>query len=169
MDAQQQIKAWFDQFNRRFHAAVPNIIAETATEYFQDSFNKQAWDHVPWKPLNAKYAKRKTRGRGRILTASGILQRSIRPTLINENKVVITAGNSKTPYARVHNEGLRVTGTRKVRNYTNKNFMGKGKPVKIKSHTRTVNYQMPKRQFMGHSIYLNAAIIDRLKQAFKQK
>jgi phage gpG-like protein len=169
MNAQQQINNWFNSFEHKFEVAVPNIIAETATEYYQEAFNKQAWDNVPWQPLNEKYAKKKTRGRGRILTASGILQRSIRPTEVNANRVVITAGNSKTPYARVHNEGLRVSGTRNVRNYTNKNFMGKGKPVRIKAHSRTVNYQMPKRQFMGHSVYLNDALKDRLIKAFNKK
>ncbi len=168
MNAQQQINDWFNRFEHKFETAVPTIIAETATEYFQEAFNKQAWDKTPWEPLNKKYASKKTRGKGRILTASGILQRSIRPTEVTANKIVITGGNSKTPYARVHNEGLRVSGSRNVRNYTNKNFMGKGKPVKIKAHTRTVNYQMKQRQFMGHSIYLNQAIRDRLTLAFKK-
>lgn len=169
MNAQQQINAWFQTFDHRFQVAVPNIIAETATEYFQEAFNKQAWNNVSWQALNKNYESKKTRGRGRILTASGILQRSIRPTVVSASRIVISAGNSKTPYARAHNEGLKITGTRRIRNYTNKNFMGKGKPVKIKAHTRRVNYQMPKRQFMGHSIYLNTILIDRLTLTFNKK
>src|SRR5690606_33732499 len=132
---EQQINAWFNKFEHRFNSAVPNIVAETAVEFFQDTFKKQAWDNVPWQPLSPKYAVKKNRGRGRILTASGILQRSIRPSMVKPERVRISAGNSKVPYARIHNEGLTVKGTAKVRPFTNRNFMGKGKPVKIKAHT----------------------------------
>ena len=168
MKYEQQINAWFNNFEHRFNSTVPNIIAETAVEYFQDSFKKQAWDNVPWQPLSPKYAAKKSRGRGRILTASGILQRSIRPSVVNANKVRISAGNSNVPYARIHNEGLTVKGSAKVRAFTNRNFMGKGKPQKIRAHTRAFNYTMPRRQFMGHSKYLNQILINRLTKAFNQ-
>lgn len=163
---EQNINNWFADFEHRFKTTVPNIVAETAVEFFQDTFKKQAWDGVPWQQLSTKYAKKKTRGKGRILTASGILMRSIRPSQVNVNRIVITAGSTKAPYAKVHNEGLRVTGARKVRSYTNSNFMGKGKSIQIKGHTRTVNYKMPRRQFMGHSKYLNTILMDRLTKAF---
>lgn len=166
MKYEQQINAWFNNFEHRFDTAVPNIIAETAVEFFQDSFKKQAWDGVPWQPLSPKYAAKKTRGKGRILTASGILQRSIRPSVVRPERVRISAGNSKAPYARVHNEGLSVRGTAKVRAYTNRNFMGKGKPQKIRAHTRAFNYTMPRRQFMRHSPFLNQTLINRLTKAF---
>lgn len=168
MKYEQQINAWFEKFEHRFETSVPNIVAETATEFFQDSFKKQSWDNVPWKALSAKYAAKKTRGRGRILTASGILQRSIHPSMITPNRVRISAGNSRVPYARIHNEGLTVKGTAKVRPFTNRNFMGKGKPVKIKAHTRSFSFTMPRRQYMGHSKFLNPIIKDRLIKAFNK-
>lgn len=168
MSAQQQINNWFSNFEHRFNNAVPNIIAETATEYYQDRFNKEEWDGVAWKPLNKEYASKKTRGAGRILTASGILQRSIRPTTVSSSRITISAGNSKVPYARIHNNGGRVSGVRRVRSYTNKNFMGKGKPVNIKGHNRSVNYVIPQRQFMGHSTHLNKILRNRLTLAFNK-
>lgn len=167
MKYEQQINAWFNNFEHRFDSAVPNIIAETAVEFFQDSFKKQAWDGVPWPALSPRYAAKKTRGKGRILTASGILQRSVRPSVVNANRVRISAGNSKAPYARIHNEGLTVKGTAKVRAFTNRNFMGRGKPQKIRAHTRAFNYTMPRRQFMGHSPFLNTILRDRLIKHFQ--
>lgn len=166
MDYAQHIDAWFAKFEHRMHSSVPNIVAETATEFFQDRFKTQEWDRVPWQPLSAKYAVKKSRGKGRILTASGLLQRSIRPSVVRPERVRISAGNTKVPYARIHNEGLTVKAVAKVRPFVNRNFMGKGNRVQIKAHTRNVNFTMPRRQFMGHSPYLNQILIDRLTKAF---
>lgn len=167
-NAQNALNSWFAQFEHRFETTVPNIVAETATEYFKDRFRTQEWDGKPWQALSPAYAAKKARGRNRILTRTGALLNSIRPSEVNQNRVVISAGNVKVPYARAHNEGLRITGVRNVKSYTNRNFMGKGKPVKIKAHKRQVNYQMPRRQFMGHSVHLNRLLIDRLTRAFNQ-
>ena len=163
---EQQINDWFKTFDERFDKRVPTIIAETATEFYQDRFKTQEWDREAWQPLSPKYNATKSRGRGQILTASGALQRSIRPTVIRRDKVVITAGNATAPYARIHNEGLRVKGVVKVRSHMNRNFMGKGKQVQIKQHNRTMNYQMPRRQFMGHSLFLNTILVRKLLTSF---
>ena len=168
MDYKQQINTWFNEFDQRMDVAIPNIIAETATEFYQDRFKTQEWDGVAWPTLSPKYARSKTRGRGRILTASGLLQRSIRPSVVQPQRVVISAGNSKVPYARIHNEGLTVKGAQKVDAHTKRNFMGKGKAVRVSAHTRNVNYTMPKRQFMGNSRFLNALLIDRITKAYNQ-
>ena len=166
MDYQKQLNDWFSKFDQRMEVGVPNIVAETSVEFFRERFKSEEWDKVPWPNLEPKYAAKKTRGKGRILTRSGILQASIRPAEVNPQRVVISAGNRKAPYARVHNEGLRVKGIAKVKSYTNRNFMGKGKPQKIKAHTRNYDIQHKRRQFMGHSKYLNQAIIERLTKAF---
>lgn len=165
----QRINTGFSRFDDNFRAIVPNIIAETANEFFRDRFKQENWDWVPWKPLSPKYAAKKTRGRGRILVRDGILLNSIRPTTVSPSRVVITAGDSRTPSARVHNEGLAISGVQQVRSFTNKNFMGKGKPVKIKAHQRRVNFKMPKRQFIGTSPYLNAVLKERLTLAWNAR
>lgn len=168
MNYQKKLNDWFSKFEHSMEVGVPNVVAETATEFFKERFHKEEWDRKPWPALNPEYAKNKTRGKGRILTRTGMLQASIRPAEVSAVRVVISAGNSKVPYARVHNEGLRIKGVAKVRAYTNGNFMGKGKPKKIKAHTRNYDLQFKRRQFMGHSKYLNQAIIDRLTKAFNR-
>lgn len=169
MNAEESINKWFTYFQHRMETEVPEIVAETATEFFKETFVKQSWDGVPWQALSPKWEAKKTRGKGRILRESGNLEASVKPSTITADKVVISAGNDKVPYARVHNEGLRISGTRNIRPYTNTNFMGKGRPQPIKAHTRTVNYQMPKRQFMGHSHLLNKALKEKLIKAFNTK
>lgn len=168
MSYEKKLNDWFSRFEHRMQSGVPNIVAETAVEFFRERFTKEEWDKKPWPALSPDYAKKKTRGKGRILTRTGMLQASIRPAVVKPGRVVISAGSSKVPYARPHNEGLRIKGIAKVRSYTNRNFMGKGKPVKIKAHTRSYDLQFKRRQFMGHSKYLNQAIIDRLTKAFNQ-
>lgn len=169
MDYQKKLNAWFSKFEHRFDSAVPRLVAETAAEFFQDRFKTQEWDKVPWPALDPKYAAKKTRGKGRILTATGKLRGSITPTVVNARRVVISAGSAQVPYARVHNEGLRIRGVANVRGYTNTNFMGRGKPVQIKPHSRRYDIQFKERRFMGHSKYLNRAIITELTAEFNSR
>jgi phage gpG-like protein len=166
MATAQRINLYFDRFNARFDQLVPNIVAETAVEFYGQRFIEQNWEGAPWQPLSAKYAAKKTKGRGRILTRTAALQRSIRPSTVSANRVTVSAGGRNIPYARVHNEGQQITGVRKVRTYTNTNFMGSGRRVQIPAHTRTVNYRMPQRRFMGPSRTLNKLIRARLIAAF---
>ena len=169
MNAEESINAWFAKFQHKMEKEVPDIVAETATAFFRESFVKQSWDGVPWQSLSPKYAAKKTRGGGRILRESGNMEASIRPSEVTANRVVISAGNQHVPYARVHNEGLRVRGVRYVKGYHNSNFRGKGKRVQISPHTRKVDFKMPKRQYMGHSKLLNNILIERLTETFNTK
>ena len=168
MDYQKKLNDWFAKFEHRMESAVPHIVAETATEFFKERFRTEEWDKVPWPNLSPGYAAKKTRGAGRILTRTGMLQASITPATVSAERVIISAGNAKVPYARIHNEGGRIRGIRNVRGYHNSNFMGKKKRVQIQPHTRKVDYYMPQRQFMGYSKYLNQEIITRLTKAFNK-
>ena len=76
------------------------IVADTATEYYKETFYKKAFDGNPWAP--AKVPKKT----GSLLIDSGALMNSIRPAVITPQRVVISAGNEKVDYARAHNEGF---------------------------------------------------------------
>lgn len=99
-----KINLWFDRFDQKF-AGFAGVIAETAVEFYRERFEQQNWEGQPWQPLNPAYAKRKTRGSGRILTATGILAGSIWPSEVSVSRVRISAGGRKAPYAKIHNEG----------------------------------------------------------------
>lgn len=156
------INAWFDAFDGHMRG-VPDIIAETATENFIHNFQKEGFAGKRWRPLSPRSLKNQKRSTGRILTRTAALQRSIRPTIIESEQVRISAGSTKVPYARVHNEGF--TGIQTVKSYTNKNFMGKGIAVNIKGHKRKM--VIPKRQYMGRNQLLFTQIKTRIQNHFK--
>lgn len=127
------------------------IVAETATEYYKETFRKKAFDGNPWAP--ARVPKRT----GSLLIDSGAMLNSIRPSEISARKVVISAGNDKVPYARVHNEGY--SGPVTVPELTRHTRRG---DMKVRQHVRNVN--IPQRQFLGESAELNEKIHDRIER-----
>ena len=158
-----QIDTFFDGFDDFRRRMVPDLIEETAVEHFRESFQKEAWEGQPWAPLSPRYAGSKKRSSTRILTRTAALQSSIRPGEKNPSLVRISAGGGKVNYARVHNTGF--TGRQFVRSHVKPNFMGKGKPVKVKAHSK--NVYIPKRQFMGNAATLRVRISNRIETAFK--
>lgn len=144
------LKRYFRELPAKVMDAAPDIVADTATEYFKERFTEKSYDGNPWTP--AKKPKRT----GSLLVNSGALVNSIRPSYIGRDKVTISAGDLKVDYARVHNEGFQgevvVNPFRRVRN---------GKVEDVRAHTRNVN--IPKRQFMGHADELAKKIHSRLQ------
>ncbi len=129
-----------------------DIVAETATEYYKDAFRVKGFDGNPWAP--AKHPKRT----GSLLIDSGNLLNSIRPAVVTPGRVVISAGNSKVPYAAVHNEGYH--GTVCVPAHTRR-VKKTGKTHDVAAHTRIANFV--ERRFMGDSSELNQRIHDRIE------
>lgn len=136
------------------------IIGVLAVQHFKKSFRDEGFTDdvlVKWTP-----SRRKAKGRGAYasrptLTQSGALADSI-DYRTDLNKVYV--GTSK-PYARVHNEGLRITGLQIVRAHSRR--MGR-KTVSVRAHKRNVNFKMPKRQFMGRSKVLTQKIVKKLDE-----
>lgn len=96
--------------------ATLNDIKVSLNEEFDKNFERKAFFDEKWKPR--KYDKNK---RGSLLVVTSRLRKSIKAR-VDRNSVIFT---SDTPYASVHNEGLK---------------SGRGK-----------GFTMPKRQFIGDS------------------
>jgi phage gpG-like protein len=156
-----KIELWFDKFDEQF-SATPGIVSETAVEYFKERFIQKNWNGVPWAPYKNK---KREPSKGSLMMRTNNLFSSIRPSLVSPEKVVISAGSPKVPYARIHNQGGRVRGIQYVRPYTHPNLLGKGRR-QVRGHARKMDYMMPKRQFMGYSGTLNERILERLKRHF---
>ncbi|MEQ8547622.1 MAG: phage virion morphogenesis protein [Cyclobacteriaceae bacterium] len=164
----QHISRFFEDFEGDMRQ-VPTIIAETAREYYLDRFKYKNWDGKPWPKYNPNdNPNRKEPTRGSLMMRSNMLMQSVRPEIVRSDLVRMSAGSSKVPYARIHNEGGRVRSVQYVRPFHNKNFMGRGKRQQIRPHTRKQDFFMPKRQFMGHSTALNNRITTRLANQFKK-
>jgi phage gpG-like protein len=155
------INLWFDRFDEQY-SATSGIIAETAVEYFKERFIHKNWEGVPWTPY--KNQKRQP-SKGSLMMRTNNLFSSIRPSMVTAERVVISGGGPKVPYARIHNEGGRVRGIQYVRPYTHPNLLGKGRK-QVQGHARKVDFTMPRRQFMGNSVALNERILERLKRHF---
>lgn len=156
----RDLNAFFSKLDIGLKQYFPNMLAETATEEFKGSFKHKAWDGVPWPAYKNKAREPR---RGSLMQRTNALAGSIKPSMVTPHRVVISAGNSRVRYARVHNEGERISGTRRIGQYTNRNFMGRGKAVNIRAHSRTVNYTMPQRRYMGKS----KPLLDKIKSRFK--
>ena len=133
--------------------AVPEIIAETATEYYQETFRKKAFDGQPWPGWSAGYK----RSNGSLMVDTRALLGSIRPTLISWPKVVISGGNEKVKYARAHNEGFVGSVVIPAHQRTSPS----GKTSKVKQYT--MNMRLPQRQFMGDAKELEQQIHDNVE------
>lgn len=126
------------------------IVAETAVEYFQNTFRDKAFDGNPWAP--PRVPKRS----GSLLVQSGALLNSIRPVLVSPERIVIAAGNEKVDYAQVHNEGFNgsVTVPAHIRHTRSGDHT-------VRQHTRRVN--IPQRQFMGDARELENELQKRIE------
>lgn len=168
---EQKLNAWFDRFAHKLENGVPEVVAETAVEYFKESFVRKSWDNSPWAET-AKPVKR-----GSLMVRSSQLLNSIRPAIISAPVVRISAGNSKVPYAKVHNEGGLINRAPRSETFTRNRFNRGTKKSRFKKGTnagqgfsfKAYSYNMPKRQFMGHSAIMNKRIIIRLKQLFNNR
>lgn len=136
---------------------VPIIIGNEVVNFALDNFKKQGFLGNSFQP----WAKRKNPTRwgtvpprnGRaILVDAGHLRRSIRITTVTQDAVGV---GSDIPYAKTHNEGLRIGQIQTVSSFQRK---GKKGTHTVKSHTRKVNVNIPQRQFLGDSPYLVAKI-----------
>lgn len=134
------------------------------------NFSKERFRDKNWIDKNReKWPDRKRKGRGSLMSQSGRLKRSIRK--IAEGKYYVFIGTD-VPYAQIHNEGGTInkvvsvsSHTRKVNPRARKPTRGNGrarKPkktvVQVKAHTRRMNLNIAKRQFMGNSAILTRRI-----------
>lgn len=162
---------------------MPKLVGNDVVNFAKDNFKRQGFlgDTLQMWP------KRKTktkwgitpRNNGRaILVDKARLKRATRVTQADWSKVIVS---NSTPYARAHNEGLRIGVIQQVKAHRRKrkenNLYGnKRKKIAsgvtfVKAHKRRVNMKLPKRQFLGNSPYLSRniqrTIANELQKALK--
>lgn len=175
-DAKAQIDQFFRKLNGFVMKDVPAIVRQSGVEYFKGSFDRKAFDGKPWAPHSKRYKPKS----GSLMVKSSKLVNSISGT-IKPDRVTFNAGNSKTPYARIHNEGGTINRAARSELFVRNRFtkgkkakafggMGlykkgttKGRGLSFKAYSIT----MPKRQFIGPAAELNTLIMDRIKLKFK--
>lgn len=143
--------------------ALPTIAGNMALNFYNDSWRREGFVGDRFK----KWARRArpdadTRSR-RLLVKSGNLRRSLRMK-VSGNQVTIY---TDIPYAQIHNEGGKVSGTANIKAHTRRTG---GKRVQVRAHSRQVNFTVPQRQFMdvpGSEIspFLRRRIVENVKKA----
>ena len=154
---------------------LPAKAATVAINFSQDRFLLQNWvdsSRAPWVKRKAEKWGRKARKGRALLVDSGRLRRSIRRTEIGEDYAII---GTDVPYARVHNEGYKGNIKQTVKAHTRKisrkmkvAFLNietrktstrtqrlRTGTANVKSYKRTLNVNIPKRQFIGQSALLD--------------
>lgn len=157
--------------------SLPKKLGNQAVIFFQSNFQRQGFldsSRVAW----PQRKRNKQSGRA-ILIKSGALRRDIRLKSANYHKIVIS---TSLPYAAIHNYGY--SGTESIKPYRRalniKKRISTGtfsiktrrenkKTIKeqigttmVGAHSR--NMRMPKRQFMGNSVYLNRQLMFLIQQ-----
>ncbi|SEW02085.1 hypothetical protein SAMN05428988_1327 [Chitinophaga sp. YR573] len=162
---------------------APGMLANDALNFFLDRFRNQNWisnSVEPWvKRKNpTKWGPVKNNNRS-LLVLRARLKRSLRVIRSGNMEAVI---GTDVPYARAHNEGMRLGLIQKVHAFdrrVNKTGIVSKKTLKtrsnikfgkiaggkttVKAHTRRVNMNISKRQFMGDSPYLAKQLSNKLQ------
>ncbi len=153
---------------------VPAIVGQEAENFYKDRFHEQGWrdkNLVRWKP------KKKPDGYPilRSKNPSGLADTIIWEKIDN-NSILLTAGDARKPYARIHNEGgiITIPLTKRMRSYFwsmyykskgDERDMWKNMALSRKSQFRVI---MPKRQYMGQSEALESIIINDITNHIKK-
>ncbi len=157
----KQLQAKVAKLKAALMNTAPKRIAADAQRHFMESFRNQGFTDsglVKWRPLRKPRTAKDKVLQGRILKGKGLLANSIRVVKADWNGIVVSAGGSHVPYARIHNEGgwIRRQVTRRAHTRRAHPAKSKGKQVmrkeaNVRRHQARMNLYMPKRQFMGDS------------------
>lgn len=128
---------------------LPAAIGEEVVNFAQDNFNRQSYNGEAWQKRKnpTKWGKRDEEGRV-LLVKTAKLRRSIRIDRIEKDRVTIVAGGADVPYAKAHNEGFSGVVKQNVNPFLRRGK--KGQAIPVKGFSRTINQNIPKRQFIGN-------------------
>jgi phage gpG-like protein len=164
---------------------VPDIVGQTAVDWYKDSFKNQGFTDnvlVPWKP------RRGAAGRDKTLVHTANLRDSLRYRAVGNTVVVFTGGES-ADYARIHNRGGTIAVTPRMRRFfwamhakagggvrsgrsstrlSRANQAQAQAAIKWKRMALSKKITIPKRQFIGESAGLRRRISTRIVSRFNQ-
>ena len=154
---------------------LPALAGDIALETFDGSFKRQGWIErrslKKWMPRKNK--DRSRAGKRAILIKSGRMRRATRKKLPGKKQVAII---NDTPYARAHNEGATIQQeiiiTKKMRKYFWAMYYetqdDKWKAMALMKKPIKRKFQLPGRQFMGVSPFLEDRIIKNIEAEIKK-
>ncbi|WP_299460594.1 phage virion morphogenesis protein [uncultured Microscilla sp.] len=158
---------------------APTLTGAISTKFYKDRFVRGGWiesnSFQKWRPRKRRDRNEKRRGKRAVLVQSGRLKRSIRVLKKTSNSVIV---GTDVEYARMHNEGFSGSVSQNVsahhrKRHKRRNRKKKGKHIvrehKVKGFNRTIKQNIPKRQFLGKSEFLNKRIEKQLEYMLKKQ
>lgn len=165
--AEQDLKALqrlLDMAIKALKEDVPVIIEVEGLNFIKKNFEDEGFNTTGLEKWKARVDKDTSRS---LLvghsTGGNKLRNSFRTRRTTNSVHFITYKD----YAQIHNEGGRINGTFGVRSHKRKTRSGR--VATVKSHSRTVDFTMPKRQFMGKSPYLVNKISNQLTKTLDKR
>jgi phage gpG-like protein len=142
-------------------SGLPTHIGNAYLNFFLDRFKAQGWIEDSFHKWPKRVDNTGRNANRALLVSSGRLRRSLRMRVKGQDIIFSTA----LPYAQIHNEGGRIKKNVRVRPYSRRR---KGKTEKVKGHNRKIDTNMPQRQFMGGSPFMDRRIIKNLERELKK-
>lgn len=124
---------------------TPNAAGVVAVNFFKERFKQKGW--IDGGGLERWEKRAEENRRGTLMLDRGDLKRSINKKA-TKNRLIVS---SDTSYSLIHNQGGVIKTNATVRQHSRETKYGK---INVRSHNRTINTKIPKRQFMGHSDFL---------------
>ncbi|MBL6448563.1 hypothetical protein JMN32_19790 [Fulvivirga sp. 29W222] len=136
---------------------LPILVANEMVNHAIDNIRAGSWDGAKW-PVRSDNAPR-NKGRGLLIdTGDGLRSISFKiqkPFVLLQMEIHMAA----------HNDGATISGTQNVRSHRRKR---KGRTEQVSAHTRSVSFNLPKRQFAGESKVLNQNIKKIFEKRFRK-
>jgi len=163
-------KAFWDKLKKtnggKFKKKIIDEAGIRAKRFSKDRFRKKKWmDRTP-----QPWEKRKRKAKGSLMVQTGRLKTSIR--ILNKGKYYVRIGTD-VPYAKIHNEGGKITKTVTVKSHNRKRSSKRSRngseDIKVRQHQRNMNTTMPQRQFLGSSRYLAKLMEYKMKKMFDKQ
>jgi phage gpG-like protein len=152
---------------KQYLTVLPTKVGGWAVEFYKGSFSRQGFidsHYERW--IDRKSKPDQSRA---ILVKTGRLKRSIRVLGVNHHSVII---GTDVPYAQVHNEGetVNIPARTRVINFArienNKVRFSRKRTAQFsqKINTSAYSFNMPQRQFIGESEFLEKRIEARIEK-----
>ena len=150
----------FDRIIKKLNGirTLPRELGYIILQETNENFRKQSFNNVPW-----QLRKNGETGRN-LLVQAGTLRRSIRVENANWTQINIA---TDLKYAKIHNEGGKITVTAKMKKYFwARYYKTKKKFWKNLALTKKRSLNIPQRQFLGIDTNLQQKIGAHFKKTF---
>ena len=139
---------------------LPTILGNLAKNHFVEGFRKGGGQTN--KSISGWKKRNYDTGRA-TLVKSGKLRRDIKVRHKSFNRIVIGTGNITSDYAKAHNEGAKMTVTKKQRGFFIAQYNNSKKNKELwKGLIGAKTITIPQREYIGHSTQLNRKIVKRI-------